>query len=336
MVRPARGESQDHARRRRLRPGSHPPPVPRRATAGARGDRNRGEPAVRCPTEAIARRPTSTSRGSTCASSGPCSRPRARGTTAECVAKHKPAPTPSECWIVAVALVRSETVRTTPLGGCDRPAAGAAPQNRTPEFGRKHERRTTGRGRDKDARFPAKRSRARNSAAPGGALGAGGVGSGACFHAIAIATLAGYRGVGRSSVAYANETDRAEHVALSSFVRGEHLVGVDRDVPLAMGAGLRPRHGVVLSGSPTCPVDDRLPERPPPKGPKHQTQATRTPLRGMTVDAARTEIAHDLRHPAHRQEAERSFPAGRNEYGRARLHRPGRVRHVLDEACSRR
>lgn len=39
---------------------------------------SRGEPVARCPTEAIARRPTSTSRGSTCASSGPYSRtPRA-------------------------------------------------------------------------------------------------------------------------------------------------------------------------------------------------------------------------------------------------------------------
>jgi len=35
----------------------------------------RGEPVVRCSTEAIARRPTSTSHGSTCASSAPCSRP---------------------------------------------------------------------------------------------------------------------------------------------------------------------------------------------------------------------------------------------------------------------
>ena len=41
--------------------------------------------------------------------------------------------------------------------------------------GRKHERRTTGRDRDPDARFSAKRSRARDSAARGGDLGAGGV-----------------------------------------------------------------------------------------------------------------------------------------------------------------
>jgi hypothetical protein len=46
-----------------------------------------GEPVVRCPTEAIAGRPTSTRRGSTCASSGASSRPLARGATAECVAK---------------------------------------------------------------------------------------------------------------------------------------------------------------------------------------------------------------------------------------------------------
>jgi hypothetical protein len=52
-------------------------------------DRKRGEPVVRSPTDAIARRPTSTSRGSTCASCGPCSRPGARDTTAECVANQK-------------------------------------------------------------------------------------------------------------------------------------------------------------------------------------------------------------------------------------------------------
>ena len=52
-----------------------------------RGYRNRGEPVVRSSTEAIARRPTATSRGSTCASSGPCSRPPAHGRTAECVAE---------------------------------------------------------------------------------------------------------------------------------------------------------------------------------------------------------------------------------------------------------
>jgi hypothetical protein len=47
MVRPARGESQDHAHRRRLRPGSHTPPIWRRATAGARADRNRGKALAR-------------------------------------------------------------------------------------------------------------------------------------------------------------------------------------------------------------------------------------------------------------------------------------------------
>ena len=40
------------------------------------------------PYRAIARRPTSTSRGSTCASSRPRSRPATHGTTAECVANH--------------------------------------------------------------------------------------------------------------------------------------------------------------------------------------------------------------------------------------------------------
>jgi len=54
--------------------------------------RKRGEPVVRCSREAIVRRPTSTSRGSTRASSGPCSRPAARGTAAESVANHSLAP----------------------------------------------------------------------------------------------------------------------------------------------------------------------------------------------------------------------------------------------------
>ena len=60
----------------------------RRAGGGRRGAGGsiRGEPVVRSPTEAIARRPTARSRGSTCASSGRCSRPPARGTTGERVA----------------------------------------------------------------------------------------------------------------------------------------------------------------------------------------------------------------------------------------------------------
>ena len=48
--------------------------------------RNRGEPVVKCPAEAIARRPTSTWRGPTCGSSGRCSRPPARGPASEYVA----------------------------------------------------------------------------------------------------------------------------------------------------------------------------------------------------------------------------------------------------------
>jgi len=48
--------------------------APQRTPRGR--SRSCGEPVVRCPT-AIARRPTSTSRGSTCASSGPCSPPAA-------------------------------------------------------------------------------------------------------------------------------------------------------------------------------------------------------------------------------------------------------------------
>ena len=75
------------------------PPVVRSAQGGdrcgrgprsRRDYRNRGEPVVRSPTEARARRPTSTSRGSTCASSGPCGRPPAHGRTAECEANQQP------------------------------------------------------------------------------------------------------------------------------------------------------------------------------------------------------------------------------------------------------
>ena len=67
--------------------GAHNSAIGGRSRAfSRRGYRNRGEPVVRRPTEAIARRPTATSRGSTCASSGPCSRPPAHGRTAECVA----------------------------------------------------------------------------------------------------------------------------------------------------------------------------------------------------------------------------------------------------------
>ena len=70
-------------------------------------------------------------------------------------------------------------------------SSGAAPsrdqssraQRRTPTLatGRKRERRTTRRGRDPDARFSAKRLRAREGAGRGGDLSAGGVGSDACF-----------------------------------------------------------------------------------------------------------------------------------------------------------
>ena len=56
-------------------------------------DRLRGERVVRCSTGAVARRPTSASRGSTCASSGLCSRQPARGLTTECVALQQRGPT---------------------------------------------------------------------------------------------------------------------------------------------------------------------------------------------------------------------------------------------------
>jgi hypothetical protein len=54
----------------------------RAATMPRRRDRVRGRTRSQIPTEAIARRPTSTSRGATCASSGACSRQPGRALTA--------------------------------------------------------------------------------------------------------------------------------------------------------------------------------------------------------------------------------------------------------------
>jgi len=45
---------------------------------------------------------------------------------------------------------RLAAVGTIALRQCDRPAGGAVRVRRTAEFGRKHERRTTRRGRDPD------------------------------------------------------------------------------------------------------------------------------------------------------------------------------------------
>ena len=64
----------------------------------------RGAPVVRWPTESVARRPTWTPRGSTCESSGPCSRPAARDTTAGCVAKRYSRPDPVNTRNVAVGI----------------------------------------------------------------------------------------------------------------------------------------------------------------------------------------------------------------------------------------
>jgi hypothetical protein len=52
-------------------------------------DRVHAKPAARCPREAVVRRLTSTSRGSACASTGLCSRPRHAGETTECVANQE-------------------------------------------------------------------------------------------------------------------------------------------------------------------------------------------------------------------------------------------------------
>ena len=84
----------------------------------------RGEPIARCPT-AIARRATSTLRGSTCASSGPCSRPAARDTAAECVALRKRRPSGRESRAVVPRRGRARldeaiaTARSTVLAAVD-------------------------------------------------------------------------------------------------------------------------------------------------------------------------------------------------------------------------
>ena len=92
-----------------------------RSGRSAAGDCLRGEPVVRCPTEAIARRPTTSSRGSTCASSGPCSRPPALGPTAECVAKRYSEPGSANARKVADPIAPVEAEHAIAFGDCDRP-----------------------------------------------------------------------------------------------------------------------------------------------------------------------------------------------------------------------
>jgi hypothetical protein len=103
---PTTGPSLRDGRRRRLRERRMQPsrrPRPR--------DWKRGGPIVRRPTKAIVRRPTVTSRGSTCASSGPCSRPPARGTTAECVANHSSLLEPPDASAITKGLASSGTAQ---------------------------------------------------------------------------------------------------------------------------------------------------------------------------------------------------------------------------------
>ena len=76
--------------------------------------------------------------------------------------------------LVAVGITGSGRVGTIALRECDRRAAGAVRRSCAAAFGRKHERRTTWRDRDPDARFSEKRSCPRPGAGRGGDLDAGG------------------------------------------------------------------------------------------------------------------------------------------------------------------
>jgi hypothetical protein len=75
------------------------------------------------------------------------------------------APIPGEpgARFVAVAIVRSATVRTTPLAECDRPAADAVAQNRAAACGRMHKRRV-------GSRQPSQRCRSHAIGEASGAL----------------------------------------------------------------------------------------------------------------------------------------------------------------------
>jgi hypothetical protein len=92
----------------------------------------RGVRVVRCPPEATARRPTATSRRSTCASSGRCSRPPAHGGTAECEALQQRGSRRPE----------NESSRAGPgwrTPGSERALGGRSPANRslpTQRYGR--------------------------------------------------------------------------------------------------------------------------------------------------------------------------------------------------------
>jgi hypothetical protein len=71
------------------------------------------------------------------------------------VAKHSPVVAVARHPLVAVALVRSGTLRTTALGECDRPVIGAVPQSRSAEFGRIRSSAATQIGPIPDDRFVA-------------------------------------------------------------------------------------------------------------------------------------------------------------------------------------
>ena len=116
-----------------------------RAAAGVRPLRRdnsgRGERVVRCPTEAVPRRPTSTSGGSTCASSGPCNRPAVSGPTVECVGiaaarserarerKHSCRTRAAHAWIAGSSHATSRRLTATSMNrraasACSRPGCG--------------------------------------------------------------------------------------------------------------------------------------------------------------------------------------------------------------------
>jgi hypothetical protein len=100
----------------------------------------------------------------------------ARRSTADARAANPAPPDPRDC-------ARQPRAPSTPKAQAARGNDERAGADRTPASGRKHERRTTRRGRDPDARFSAKRSSAKDAAGRGVGRSVGGAGFDACFHA---------------------------------------------------------------------------------------------------------------------------------------------------------
>lgn len=130
------------------------------------------------------------------------------------------------------------TIRSSPLRSRDatrRDDKSSRPNSssRTLEIGRKHQRRTSRRGRDPDARFSGEASRARDSAGRGVDLGTGGVGFGRVIHAKSVerdgpvpvkAEASGFAGPSATSDSLATRGDRQRVAAASASHAGGGLV----------------------------------------------------------------------------------------------------------------